>query len=848
MKKVIITGGLGYIGMELSKLYSGKSREYEVIVLDNKFHAGRVSKLKKWGIKYFEGDILDQNSLEALFNNVDIVFHLAGITNVATTSKESDIKHDKLVTEVGVIGSKNVIDLLPDNAKIIFPSTHVVFEGLKNVAKNINEEYKTFPVLNYSVGKVQTEKDLIKSKKNYVILRLGSVYGYSGDSTRLNIMTNLFAKISSEGGTIKLFANGEQYKSLVSVYDVARCMEFVAENEKINRETFNCVNENLQVKKVANICKSINKDVNILKTSDIVPNKGYTLANKKIIEAGFEFRFSLEESIKEMIHKWKHELADLPQEIVEGGKDDFIDNRGLISNYYMQEGIDMVGYVESKEGTVRGNHFHPVQTQKCILLTGQYISVTKDLLNEESVVETRLINAGEMSTIPPNVAHTMIFLKDSTFVNLVSGNRSHEKFNLTHTIKYNLVDEDLSLFLLQNYKSECRVCRGNKLETVLSLGLSPLANNLLTKKNSHYRKYPLELIVCKDCTNTQLSVVVPPDEMFKDYLYVSSTSEIFKNHFNLLANQLKKELKLSKSSLVVDIGSNDGIFLEPLKNLGIGHLGVDPAKNIVKIANKNNLSTLAGYFNSKMVDKILNKYKKANLVTAFNVFAHSDNLHQLVDDIEKLLSRKGRFIFEVQYLIDNMRENLIDNIYHEHVNYWTVTSLMKFFESHNLNIYKVEHIDTHGGSIRVYCSNDKLITIDKSVEKFLKGEKDFRINTLKVFKKYKDNINQKKVESIKKLKDYKNKNEIVVGYGAPAKATTLLNFYNVKADLIEFVIDDNKLKENMFIPGTEIKILNQSKVSKDRKYKIIVLAWNFYESIVENNKKFFVNSTFDKLN
>ena len=205
----------GYIEWNC-QLYSGKSRDYEIKVIDNKFHPERVAKLNKWGIEFLECDILEKNKLKPILKDADIVFHLAGITDVPTTVDDVRPKHDKLVTKVGINGSKNVIDLVSKTTKIIFPSTHVVYEGLNKVVKNIEENYPPVPELNYSKGKVQTEKDLVSSEKNYVILRLGSVYGYSGESIRLNIMSNLFSRITAENGTIKLFGGGEQYKSLVS--------------------------------------------------------------------------------------------------------------------------------------------------------------------------------------------------------------------------------------------------------------------------------------------------------------------------------------------------------------------------------------------------------------------------------------------------------------------------------------------------------------------------------------------------------------------------------------------------------------------------------------------------------
>ena len=460
MKKIIITGGLGYIGMELSKIYSGKSNHYDVTVLDNVFFSERVSQLKRWGIKFNQVDITDKNKLKKVLSDADIIYHLAGITDVGTTAEDKNLRRDRLVKQVGVQGTKNVINYSPSNVKILFPSTHVIFEGLKKIIKNIPETLEPKPVLEYSKGKAQSEKDLIESGKNYVILRLGSVYGKSYDSTRLNIMPNLFSKIAAGDGEIKLFSNGDQVKSLVSVYDVARCFEFLGESKEINKEIFNCVNENLTVKEVAKICKKVNKKLTLISTSDPVPNKGYSLSNKKILSKGFKFHYNLENSIKTMVESWQDKNKLEKNEDIEVGQDNFVDSRGIISNYYIDDFINMIGYVESTKGTIRGNHYHPVQTQKCLLIKGKYISVTKDLLDPYSVIETRLVNEGDLSTIPPHVAHTMVFLEDSIFLNLVNGEREHQNYGTTHTLKYDLVDQSLGDLLLNSYKTHCRVCGG----------------------------------------------------------------------------------------------------------------------------------------------------------------------------------------------------------------------------------------------------------------------------------------------------------------------------------------------------------------------------------------------------
>ena len=379
--------------------------------------------------------------------------------------------------------------------------------------------------------------------------------------------------------------------------------DFVGEKENITNEIFNCVNESLSVKEVADICKKVNKNLEFTYTNDSIPNEGYTLSNSKIKNAGFVFQYNLKNSIKEMIDEWTITKKIESNEIIEKGKDDFVDDRGIISNYYFDDSINMIGYVESKKETLRGNHYHPIQTQKCLLIKGSYISITKDLSNNNSVVETRLIKEGDLSTIPPYVAHTMVFLEDSVFLNLVNGEREHENYGITHTIPFKLVDEKLFDNLIESYVTKCRVC-GKGLNHYLSLGLSPLANNLNEKKDVSNDLYPLDINFCRECSNSQLSVVVPPHKMFDNYVYLSSTSQQFKDHFVDIAKELKATKKFNSKSLVVDIGSNDGIFLDPLRNLGINAIGVEPAKNIAKIANSKKLVTMPEYFSNKTVNKL----------------------------------------------------------------------------------------------------------------------------------------------------------------------------------------------------------------------------------------------------
>jgi len=846
MNKIIITGGLGYLGMELSKIYSGKSRELDITVIDSNFVSSRVSQLKRWGIKFKQVDILDSNNLEKEIHDADIIYHLAGITDVATTKEDVNVEREKRVYDVGVKGTQNIIKLSNENTKIVFPSTHVIFEGLSKVVKDIKEDYKPIPVLGYAKGKVESEKDIINSNKNFVILRLGSLYGNSLDSTRLNIMPNLFSKIASLQGKITLYSGGDQLKSLVSVYDVARCMEFVGNNEKINNEIFNCVNENLTVKEVANICKKVNKNLEVVSTKDPVPNKGYTLSNNKIKSEGFKFLYKIENSIEEMIHAWSDKNTITVNEEIEVGADNFEDERGIISNYYFDDLINMIGYVESKKGTMRGNHYHPIQTQKCLLIKGSFISITKDLANKNSVVETRLINEGDLSTIPPYVAHTMVFLEDSIFLNLVNGEREHQNYGVTHTIPHKLVNEKLCNNLIDSYVTSCRICGGG-FNHYLSLGLSPLANNLNDKKNAPNDLYPLDLNFCNQCSNSQLSVVVPPEKMFDNYFYLSSTSQQFRDHFVEIANELKSDLKLKNTSLVVDIGSNDGIFLNPVKNVGINAIGVEPAKNVAKIANSKKLTTIPEYFSEKTVHKIIKKHGKADVVTAFNVFAHGDGLKDILKNTEDLLKKNGEFIFEIQYLLRTLKDVTFDNIYHEHVNYWCLLAILNFFEDSQMKVYKVKEVDTHGGSLRVYATKNKNKRMHKSVSQYIEIEKRHKLDKYPTYLEFAKKVEDTKKKSLEMINEIKSEKKKIIGYGAPAKATTILNYFGLSDKDFLYTIDENSLKQNKFIPGVNIQIKNVDDIKPNSYDYVLVLAWNFFDTIKKNNEEIFIESKFIKL-
>ena len=606
VKKIVIVGALGYLGTELSKLYSGESWFHNVVAIDSRFVSRRVNQLKDWNIKFYQGEILDKNFLKKHLQDADIVHHLAGITDVAYVKKEATPGQDDKIKKIAIEGTNNILDTISEKCKIIFPSTHVIYEGLKETKKDIKEKEEPCPILAYSSSKVQNEKHIRDSGKKYVILRLGSVYGYSSsDTMRINIMPNLFSKIASQNGVINLFGGGKQLKSVVPLIDVVRCMKFMEENNKITKETFNLVKEIVTVKDVAEICKKHNPKVTIKVTDDAIPNLGYTLSNKKLLKTGFKFLYNLDESIAEMIQKWSYVKNDKDLEYKVRGEKEYIDKRGKISNYELTEPINLIGYIESVKGSMRANHYHPVQEQKVLLVKGQFISLYKNLLEEKGTKITHVINEGDSVVTKPNVAHTMVFTKDSIFLNLVRGEREHDNYGITHTLPYPLVSDEEKKQLLKIYKFNCRSCGNDNLKRVVSLGYQPLANNLLNKVDDKDEMYPLEMNYCPNCYNCQLSVVVDPKKMFSNYLYLSSTSKTFRSHFEKAANKYIKEFKLSpKKSYIIDIGSNDGVALKPFKDLKFKNiLGIEPAKNLAKKANKDKIKTFNAFLDEKSLKK-----------------------------------------------------------------------------------------------------------------------------------------------------------------------------------------------------------------------------------------------------
>ena len=385
----------------------------------------------------------------------------------------------------------------------------------------------------------------------------------------------------------------------------------------------------------------------------------------------------------------------------------------------------------------------------------------------------------------------------------------------------------------------CRLCGNKDIIRVFNLGYTPLANSYSNKNvSSKLKKYPLGLNLCNGCGHLQLSHSVKPEKMFSNYLYKTNTSHKNFLHFKNYAKKIKKKFK-RKGGKILDIASNDGTFLNFFNKKKFFRVGIDPAKNLKKLTTRRGIIQIDDFFTEKTSFKIKKKYQKFDIITANHVCAHVENLNDFFRGIKNLLKDDGIFIFEVSYRGSVLKKNTFDTIYHEHLDYHALSPISKFIKKFNLKLFDFEITEAQGGSLRVYVSKNLRIRNKKKIKNQLIKEKKiyklFNINTYKIFR---EKINNCKVQLQRILKDFDKKNYNIAGYGAAAKTTTLLNYFNLnKNKTIKFIFDDNKLKQGLYLPGTQIKILDPRYLFQENLDILIIFAWNYSDIIIKNIKK-----------
>ena len=385
--------------------------------------------------------------------------------------------------------------------------------------------------------------------------------------------------------------------------------------------------------------------------------------------------------------------------------------------------------------------------------------------------------------------------------------------------------------------TRCQISNSKNLESLMFLGYLPPVNTLrkIGSTLEEEISFPAELLYCNKSKLAQLGCIVDKEILFPySYPYTSSTTKILRENFANLYKDTLKITNLSKKDLIIDIGSNDGNLLSNFKN---NHkvLGVTPEK-IGKLAIKRGIPTIIDYFNNKSAKKILKKYGKAKIITATNVFAHIDNINDIVKNILKTLKSDGIFISESHYLLPLIQTVQYDTIYHEHLRYYSLQSLKYLFKKHKLEIIDTKEIPTHGGSIRVYAARKGKYKISSNVNRQLKKENKY-LNK-QSFIKFKKNVVNSKIGLFKLIKNIKSNRKTIYGVGAPSRASTLINYLGLDQDIIDCVLEINgSYKIGNYIPGTKIPILNENILSKKKPNYLILFSWHIKNELKRNLRK-----------
>ncbi len=401
-------------------------------------------------------------------------------------------------------------------------------------------------------------------------------------------------------------------------------------------------------------------------------------------------------------------------------------------------------------------------------------------------------------------------------------------------------------------KKKCVLCFSDKINTVLDFKKTPLANSYKKDLNDQEDYFKLSCVLCANCGHLQLSHVTNPKIIFEDYLYISGTSKVLKRHFIDYAKKIISKFKLNTQSKILDIACNDGTFLEYFIKKKFKYVvGVEPAKNLRKLNIEKKIDINTKFFNSSYSFKMKRKYNTFDIITANNVFAHSPNLYDFSQGVKNLLSIKGVFIFEVSYLLTVIKKKTFDTIYHEHMSYHSLGPLINFFNKQNLQVFDFELIEAQGGSIRIFVSHKNAYKINKiKIEKQIKKEKLEGLYSRRRYQRFFKEIHDTKNKLKVLLDELRDKKLNIIGYGAPAKLTTLTHVFNLDKNDFKIVIDDNNLKVNKYTPGKNFLIKDFKYLINNKKnYQvIIVLAWNFFKSIKNKckkvNKKFLFISPF----
>ncbi len=389
-----------------------------------------------------------------------------------------------------------------------------------------------------------------------------------------------------------------------------------------------------------------------------------------------------------------------------------------------------------------------------------------------------------------------------------------------------------------NY-SGCRFC-GAKLEhTFVDLGMSPLCQSFLSADQLNLMEpfYPLHVYVCGSCFLVQLQEYVAPENIFSDYLYFASYSDTWLAHVKAYTDQMVKRFPITADSLVVEIASNDGYLLQYFVEKKVPVLGIEPAANVAAVAIQKGVSSLVKFFGSETARELVAAGKKADLLLGNNVLAHVPDINDFVSGMKILLKPQGVITMEFPHLMRLMEQNQFDTIYHEHFSYLSFSTVEKIFAAHGLTLFDVEELPTHGGSLRIYArhAEDTTKPVGSRVMELRAREQSAGYTKLETYSRFAEQVKETKRKLLEFLIRAKQSGKTIVGYGAPGKGNTLLNYCAIRTDFVDYTVDRSPHKQGKFLPGTRIPVCSPDRLRETRPDYLLILPWNLKDEIMQQN-------------